>query len=805
MQNRNRLSIIMILLVSLLVFIQGMASAANSPDGGGTAEIVKTVEKDGKVSLSNQDGKGGGSRGKRGISHRERLQTGFQNAEAILGKILGGGKGFFATLGGMPGEIWSVVDRLTEKQGAGPFFRMLLGCLLVILAGLLGELGIRKCLTPVNRGTESDSDRFPRVVTCLIAGAKRFLVDFLGVITYALTTFLIAYFFYDSGGYAYLMVTTLLIASYSVQVTRLACGVVLSPNNAMLRLLPFCDVSAPLVSRRIITIAAVSGFIGASADIFGAAGGSRASFLLLYSCAGLSVVILLILLVLKFKKIKEAHFEAGAACVTEEHPEGVRPTRYVLAILYILTIWVFWEIGLFQNGTDMAGKSKLSLLLLPLFMTLDYWGRRMLDLMAEKAGAFYGVSPEEDNTKEISGETQELGISDTESNDLMDTSNASVASGVSNVGEGAMENGKPGRWSSDCYLPLMKKTLRIFIFGTLFFTVMHLWGIGLMRVRSFTLALGGIFLILVTWEFSKVTIQRRLEQEMPDSDEDMDEGGAGGSRVGTILVLMKKMIAAVLIGLASLLALSALGIDIGPLVAGAGILGLAIGFGAQTLVKDIISGIFFLVDDAFRIGDYVDTGKVKGTVEQISLRSLRLRHHRGMVHTIPFGELGSVTNFSRDYIIMKLDFRVRYDTDIDKVRKIIKKMGKKIAANEEQGPKLLSPIKSQGVKALDDSAMIMRIKFKSIPGEQFVLRREIFRRVQEAFRENGIAFAHRNVTVYLPGEEQDGVPGKEKVKKEANKPNTAGTDLKRLAAGAGLAAIEAEEKKQQLASGTQQK
>ena len=200
--------------------------------------------------------------------------------------------------------------------------------------------------------------------------------------------------------------------------------------------------------------------------------------------------------------------------------------------------------------------------------------------------------------------------------------------------------------------------------------------------------------------------------------------------------------------------LSSIGVNIGPLIAGAGVAGLAIGFGAQTLVKDIIAGIFFLIDDAFRVGDYVETAGAKGMVEHISVRSLKLRHPRGMVYTIPFGGMGSVTNFSRDYIITKLDIRVRYDADIDKIRKIVKKISKSFVKDEEFGPVLLSKIKSQGIKEMDDSAMIVRVKFKTIPGEQFVIRREVYRRIQESFREHGIEFAHRNVTVYLPPEEE---------------------------------------------------
>ena len=199
-----------------------------------------------------------------------------------------------------------------------------------------------------------------------------------------------------------------------------------------------------------------------------------------------------------------------------------------------------------------------------------------------------------------------------------------------------------------------------------------------------------------------------------------------------------------------MLVLSSLGVDIGPLLAGAGVVGIAIGFGAQTLVRDIVSGVFFLLDDAFRLGEYIDIGEIRGTVEQISIRSLRLRHHRGALHTVPFGEIQHLTNHSRDWVIMKLTFRVPYDTDLQKVKKIFKKIGAEMAADPEMGPNLLDPPKSQGVLEMDNSAMIIRCKFMAKPGEQFVIRRELYQRVQQEFEAAGIQFARRQVSVYVP-------------------------------------------------------
>src|SRR3546814_19840282 len=113
-----------------------------------------------------------------------------------------------------------------------------------------------------------------------------------------------------------------------------------------------------------------------------------------------------------------------------------------------------------------------------------------------------------------------------------------------------------------------------------------------------------------------------------------------------------------------LMALSALGIEIGPLIAGAGVVGVAIGFGAQTIVKDVISGMFYLLDDAFRVGEYIQSGSYKGTVESFSLRSVKLRHHRGPLYTLPFGALGAVQNMSRDWVIETLTIRLPHDTTL---------------------------------------------------------------------------------------------------------------------------------------------
>ncbi|MBK0328175.1 mechanosensitive ion channel family protein [Rhodobacteraceae bacterium F11138] len=266
-----------------------------------------------------------------------------------------------------------------------------------------------------------------------------------------------------------------------------------------------------------------------------------------------------------------------------------------------------------------------------------------------------------------------------------------------------------------------------------------------------TLAVG-----YVVFEILSLWINRQLAKEQtsaaPLEEETAgDGGGAGGSRLATVLPLLRVTAQVAIAVIFSLLAIGTLGIDITPLLAGAGILGLAIGFGAQKLVADVVSGIFFLVDDAFRVGEYVEVDGTMGTVEKISIRSMQLRHHLGLVHTLPYGEIPKITNFSRDWVIMKLKFTVPFDVDPEKVRKIFKKIGQQLWEDERFKGDFLEPFKSQGVSGIDDVGITIRGKFMAKPGAQFMIRKEIYNRVQDAFAENGIEFARREVRVAIPG------------------------------------------------------
>ena len=260
----------------------------------------------------------------------------------------------------------------------------------------------------------------------------------------------------------------------------------------------------------------------------------------------------------------------------------------------------------------------------------------------------------------------------------------------------------------------------------------------------------GILILLVAdfaWHVVRTIIDQRIHVSSPV------EGGADPnevsrrSRMRTLLPILRNILFIVFLVMAVLMALSAMGVQIAPLIAGAGVVGVAVGFGAQTLVKDVISGIFYLLDDAFRVGEYIISGTYKGTVESFSLRSIKLRHHRGYLYTVPFGSLGAVQNMSRDWVIDKMTLGVTYDTDLDKVKRIIKQIGKELLADSDLAPHIIDTLKMQGVEEYGEYAIKIRLKLTTKPGEQFVIRRRAYALIQKAFAENGIAFALPTVQV----------------------------------------------------------
>jgi small-conductance mechanosensitive channel len=258
------------------------------------------------------------------------------------------------------------------------------------------------------------------------------------------------------------------------------------------------------------------------------------------------------------------------------------------------------------------------------------------------------------------------------------------------------------------------------------------------------------------WEFLSSYYQAyapKPASSVPSEEDSHPETEA--SRLTTVLPLLRDLGFGTVIAITALVILSSLGIDIGPLLAGFGVIGLALSFGTQALVRDFVSGIFFIADDAFRVGEYIDTGRLKGTVEKISLRSLRLRHQNGQIHTLPFGQLQSITNFSRDWSTIKFELRFDPSSDPEVIRKTVKAVGLEMMQDEEMAAQLLLPLKMQGIQDLTETAMIVRLKFTAKPGNPTFIQRQAMKRLLTAARDAGLHLASNAVTV-RSGSAEDG-------------------------------------------------
>ena len=240
---------------------------------------------------------------------------------------------------------------------------------------------------------------------------------------------------------------------------------------------------------------------------------------------------------------------------------------------------------------------------------------------------------------------------------------------------------------------------------------------------------------LAAWELASAIIERHLTTT--------DRNGRAiqrSARVRTLLPLLRNALTVVLLTVVVLIALSELGLNIGPLLAGAGVVGLAIGFGAQTLVKDVITGLFILFEDTISVGDVVNVAGKGGLVERITIRTIRLRDFDGTVHTIPFSAVTSVSNMTKDFSYYVFDVTIMHHEPVDRVVSVLQEIGEGLRADPRFAPLILEPLEVLGVDAFQESAVLIKARIKTLPIQQWNVGREFNGRMKKRFNELGIRF-----------------------------------------------------------------
>ena len=321
------------------------------------------------------------------------------------------------------------------------------------------------------------------------------------------------------------------------------------------------------------------------------------------------------------------------------------------------------------------------------------------------------------------------------------------------------------------YLPVVKSILRGVIAAIAGLAVLQAWGLDALQwlsepagraLVSRLASIGAIVLMaIVGWEALSAGIERYLASK----------DASHSQRARTLLPLIRKVILVALIVVVGLTVLSELGINIAPLLAGAGVVGLAVGFGAQTLVRDIITGLFILIEDTISVGDYVTLAGHGGTVEALSIRSIRMRDPSGTVHTIPFSDVTTVINYTREFAFAVLEIGVAYKEDVDRVTRVIEEVGQELRQDPDQQVHILDDLQVQGLDRFDDSAVVIKARIKTAPGMQWAIRRAFNRLLKRRFDAEGIEIPFPQHTIWFaeePGNDAVRLQGKVAPERQSN-------------------------------------
>ena len=271
-------------------------------------------------------------------------------------------------------------------------------------------------------------------------------------------------------------------------------------------------------------------------------------------------------------------------------------------------------------------------------------------------------------------------------------------------------------------IAILEGSLRILLIGM----------VAYVAIRALKFGLGKLEQLLITW--------RDLEDH---------EHLANEKQVKTLIGLLRTICLTLVWVVGIVMSLGQIGLDITPILAGAGIVGLAVGFGAQNLVRDVINGFFMILENQVRIGDVAVVNGTGGLVEAISYRTITLRDLSGTVHIFPNGTVTTLANMTKGWSGYVLDIGVAYKEDTDRVSNVMKEVAKELQNDPELGPKILEPIEILGVDKFGESEVVIKARLKTLPIQQWAVGREYRRRLKKAFDEKGIEIPFPHRTLYM--------------------------------------------------------
>ena len=604
------------------------------------------------------------------------------------------------TLTTLPGAVVKLFKGLNSTEERGIWLGAIFKILAVLLAGYLTEILIRRLVKRPREAIEStDRETFWSRLPLQIG---RFLLELIGIVA-AVTVAYALLSATDPGNTTRVIAIALINATALVRLISALMRVALSPRVNKIRLVPVSDETANYWSVwiRRLSVFSVYGYIALETGYL--LGFQPELYNVLSSILGLGVLLMLIVLVQQNRrlvaKLISGHNHDSAASLFRKRIGELWNVATIVYLVLVFAVWISDKPGSFL----VVVKGSLATIIIIV-------GAIILGTIVNRLV---------DRSFRLSDELR------TRFPYLEARTNR--------------------------FVPKIKTIITTLVSLIAVLSILNSWGINV--TKWFESELGAlitekvgsivfiIFIAVAIWEIVSSLIEHTIHRSQSSTER--------SARLETLLPLARKTLLVVLSVMVTLTVLSELGLNIGPLLAGAGVVGLAIGFGAQSLVKDIITGIFILIEDSISVGDFVDVGGPNGTVESLSIRTLRLRDIEGNVSTIPFSSVNTVLNYTRDYGISLLEIGIAYREDVDQVIEVLKRLGEEMMEDEGLAKDILEPLVVQGIHRLDDSAVTLRARIKTTAGMQWAMRREFFKRMKKRFDELEIEIPFPHQTIYF--------------------------------------------------------
>ena len=607
------------------------------------------------------------------------------------------------SLANVPAVAGELADKASDPEVRRRWLEVALKLIVVVGIGFVAERLVMRLLSrPRLHPPDRNDDGTGRQAVRLI---ERTLMDLAPVVAFAVAGYA-ALAVVNPPSQARVIALVIINANVIVRAVTVLARMVLRPRFATFRFVELSDENANYLFfwvRRLTVVSVYGFFIAEALPLLGAGQGAQG---IGQKLIGLVVASMVVVLVLQNRQPVHAWLSgAGAVSGWRRIRRSFAEVWHIVAIAYVIAVYAVWATGV-PGGFEFLIRATV--------VTL------VTGLVAY--AAFSGLQQAVERGFRVNEETR------TRFPRLEERVNR--------------------------YRGIIETAVRSIIVVIAALVVLDAWGLGpfdwlasesgrvlVGRIVTVVFVAGGA---LVAWELLSTLVERYLEER-----DAQGELVARGARVRTFLPLVRNVVRIVLLVLVVLVVLSELGIDIGPLLAGAGIVGLAVSFGAQSLVKDVITGFFILLEDTISVGDVVDLGGRSGIVESMTIRSVRLRDLGGNVHTVPFGEVAAVLNMTKDFSYALMEVGIAYREDVDEVVEVLREIGDGMQADEEFGPLILEPLHVLGLDSFGASSVNIRIRLKTLPIQQWAVRREFQRRMKRVFDERGIEIPFPHQTVYF--------------------------------------------------------